>query len=160
MRLSVQSQVPARMILNANDYAGIFLLYYSGERLLLNKFSESNSQQLETDSFISENQSDQIDEATCRSRLSQPRSVETRIFNQEVPPAMAHPINHSSLIRSNHHRRMPPGPNPLNAPGLIHPVNRNRNCPFYPSPYNTRVSSQHNLVGAGFVSQGTKYCLL
>jgi hypothetical protein len=116
--------------------------------------SESNSQQLETDSFISENQSDQIDEATCRSRLSQPRSVETRIFNQEVPPAMAHPINHSSLIRSNHHRRMPPGPNPLNAPGLIHPVNRNRNCPFYPSPYNTRVSSQHNLVGAGFVSQG------
>ena len=41
------------------------------------------------------------------------------------------------------------------APGMMiggHP-SRNRSCPFYPG-YNTRVSSQHNLVGAGFVSQG------
>ena len=57
--------------------------------------------------------------------------------------------------------QQPPPVPPPPPPGVIHhaSITRNRTCPFYPT-YNTRVSSQHNLVGAGFVSQGKMSSIL
>ena len=113
---------------------------------------------------------------TLRNNVEHP-SVRLGSFSyQTVPPPTAGP--HPGTVH-------PPGPHPTNpgvpngphgmttnprrviqtTPGVIHQApgmmigSRNRSCPFYPG-YNTRVSSQHNLVGAGFVSQGKFLCCI
>ena len=81
-------------------------------------------------------------------------------------PGVPHPGH--TPVHGPHPTGVPNGPHGMatnprrviqTTPGVIHQApgmmigSRNRSCPFYPG-YNTRVSSQHNLVGAGFVSQG------
>ena len=92
-------------------------------------------------------------------------SFSTHYQTVPPPPAGPHP---GTVHPPNGPHPVPNGPHGMatnprrviqTTPGVIHQApgmmigSRNRSCPFYPG-YNTRVSSQHNLVGAGFVSQG------
>jgi len=118
--------------------------------------SETSSQHIETDSVHGSEsaQGDHTQQHQNRHRQEVRSAPPMQQALAPHPPPTAHVTFAAPPVIRQRIAHQPPPPSVIHHHAAVaaSAIARSRTCPFYPS-YNTRVSSQHNLVGAGFVSQ-------